>query len=173
MSFFDVGGQANGCIFDHGEPDGQLFYFFKLCLCLIQRHFCTVVGISGGVGTLSVIFYQWDFCSHNASGFDPDGVFHRYSIGNLLNKSDADFHICLLKSRICSPEGFVNLCLDILCLIDKVHHFSDQNVSFFVHQLKSLTGKSKGIFCKYQISLGGKGIWIQETTSLSYLTVSL
>ena len=53
-------------------------------------------------------------------------------------------------------EGFINLSLYILGLVDQFHHFTDQDVSFLVHQLKSLTGKSQRIFGKYQITLGGK-----------------
>ena len=88
-------------------------------------------------------------------------------MGNLVYKSDTDLHVSFLQGCIGSAEGFIDLSLDILCLVNKLHHFTDQDITLFVHKLIALSGKSQRIFRKYQISLGGKGIRIHKITSLT------
>ena len=56
----------------------------------------------------------------------------------------------------------IDLRLDTLRLIDQVHHFTDQDISFLIHQVESLERKRQGILGKDQISLGREGIWIHK-----------
>ena len=63
------------------------------------------------------------------------------------------------------PESVIALtfvALGTLRLIDQVHHFTDQNISLLIHQVKSLERKSQRILGKDQISLGREGIWIHK-----------
>ena len=75
---------------------------------------------------------------------------------------NTDFHICPLQRSIRLTEGHIDLRLDTLRLIDQVHHFTDQNISLLIHQVKSLERKSQRILGKDQISLGREGIWIHK-----------
>ena len=79
---------------------------------------------------------------------DPDGIFYRNGMGDLIYKSDSDLHVCFLQSSVGSAESLIDLGLDILCLVDQLHHFADQDIPFFIHQLKSLTGEREGILGK-------------------------
>ena len=86
---------------------------------------------------------------------------------DLVYESDSNFHICLLKRRVSGTEGLIDLGLNVLCLINQLHHFTDQDITLFVHKLIALFGKSQRVFCKYKISLGRKGIRIHKITSLT------
>lgn len=140
LSFLDIGCKADGCIFHHGQADGQLFYLFKGSLGFVQRHLCAVVGIGGSVSGF-VIFHQRNFRTHNTSGFNAYRVLDRNRTRDLLDKGDTNLHIGFLQCCIGSAESHINLCLDILCLIDQLHHFTNQDVTLLVHQLIALTGK--------------------------------
>ena len=114
-----------------------------------------------------IVFHKRDLSSHDTPGLDPDGIFYRNGMGDLIYKSDSDLHVCFLQSSVGSAESLIDLGLDILCLVDQLHHFTDQDITLFVHKLIALFGKSQRVFCKYEISLGWKGIRIHKITSLT------
>ena len=145
---------------------GQLLYTLEGCLGLVQGQLGAVVGVGRRVACFFVIFHKRNLRTHNASGFDTDGILYGNGTGNLLDKGNADFHICLLERSVSGAESDINLRLDILCLINQIHHLADQDVTLLVHQFITLTGKFQRVFCKYQVSLGGKGIRIHSITSL-------
>ena len=55
-------------------------------------------------------------------------------MGDLIYKSDSDLHVCFLQSSVGSAESLIDLGLDILCLVDQLHHFTDQDITLFVHK---------------------------------------
>ena len=100
-----------------------------------------VGGGSNAIGTFYNFINDKDVRTHNTSGFNAYRVLDRNRTRDLLDKGDTNLHIGFLQCCIGSAESHINLCLDILCLIDQLHHFTNQDVTLFVHQFIALTGK--------------------------------
>ena len=161
LRLLDIRCQPVRCIFYHGKSDRQFLHLLKCLLCRIQRLLRTVKRIRRGIpGRFR--FHQRNLRTHDTSGLDTDRILNGNCIRNRLYGINTDFHICPLQRPICLTEGHINLRLDTLRFVDQVHHFTDQDISLLIHQIKSLERKSQGILGKDQISLGREGIWIHK-----------
>ena len=161
LCLFNIGRQTVGGILHHGEVDGQFLHALKGQPRPVQRFSGAVVGVGekrrDGIG-----FHQWNFRSHDTPGFDADGILHRNGIGDRLHIVDSHFHIGGLQFGVGLAKSAVDLGLNILGLIDQVHQLTDEDIPFFVHQVKALSGQRQGIFGENQVPLGGKCIWIHS-----------
>ena len=89
------------------------------------------------------IFDMGDFRAHDAPCLNSDRILDRHSVCKQFNVADTVFDIGPLKALIRIGERCVDFLLDRARLIDQIHQFADQNISFFVHQVIAL-------FCKCQ-----------------------
>ncbi len=163
LGLLDVGGQPDGGVFDHGEPDGEFLDLYEGQPCFIQRS----PGVVEGIGRLDrgpVKLYQGDLGPHDAAGLDGDGFFRRNGGSDLLHLGNAHLDVGFLECLIGRAEGLVDLGLDIFGLVDQFHHLVDQDVPLFVHQIKALAGERQRILGFDQIALGRKTVWIHAAS---------
>ena len=91
------------------------------------------------------MLHQRDLRSHDAAGLDADRIVHRNRPGNILDKADSQLDIGLLQGFVSFCKGRVDLCLDVLRLVDESHQFPQEDVPLLVHQFIALTGQRKGV----------------------------
>ena len=84
-----------------------------------------------------------NFSSHDTACLDRDGIFNRNRIGEKLDCADSVLDIGTLKALISIHEGRINVLLDRPGLFDQIHQFPDEDISFFIHQVVSLTGQGQ------------------------------
>ena len=91
------------------------------------------------------MLHQRDFRSHDAPCLDPDGIVHRNCRGDILDKTDAELNIGFLERPVGFCKRGIDLCLNILCLVDQTHQFPKKDIPLFIHQLVTLARQGKGI----------------------------
>ena len=142
LRLFNITCQPVSGIFDHGKPDRQFFYFPEGLTGLVDGFPGCAERISRlpGIGN---IFHMRNFSSHDTACLDRDGIFDRNRIGEKLDCADSVLDIGTLKALISIHESRINVLLDRPGLFDQIHQFPDEDISFFIHQVVSLTGQGQ------------------------------
>ena len=93
------------------------------------------------------MLYQWNLRSHDTPCLDLDGIVHRNRRSDILDKTNTKLNIGFLKCLVGFRECGIDLCLNVLCLVDQAHQFPKKDIPLFIHQLVTLARQGKGILC--------------------------
>ena len=119
---------------------------------------------------MCIIFHMRNLRSHDASGLNLNRILDWNRIGEFFDLTDPMLDIRSLKTCIRSCKCRIDLFLNILRLIDQIHQFTDQNISFFIHQIIALFRQRKRVLGCDQISFGREFSWVHNlTTFLAFL----
>ena len=117
---------------------------------------------------MCIIFHMWNLCSHDTSCLNLYRVLDRNCIGKFFYLTNPMLDIRPLKACIRSCKCCINLSLNIFRLIDQIHQLTNQDISFFIHQIVTLFCQCKRVLGCDQISFGREFSWVHNLTTFSF-----
>ena len=124
-----------------------------------------VEGIGGLFTFLLRTADQGDFRPHDASEAHINRFIHNNCPGNGLNIVDPHPDVGALQRRIRRSVSLIDRALNALCLFDIFCQLTDQDISFFIHELIALPGEFQRVPGPYQVPFCRDLIRIHSITS--------